>query len=125
MTRRKKGKIGESKVLCELIEQDYDIYLPYSDGTPFDLIASKDNKLYRVSIKYTSFFDKGAWVVGLRNVSRRNNGEVCVKKFDKNSCDILAVYIQPENRIVLIESKNISATCSLAVAPLTRKGRLF
>lgn len=115
MTRRKKGILGEAQVLLELVKNDYEIFLPYSDGTPFDLVAYKEGLLYRVSIKFTSSLRGNSWLVTLKNVSRRNDGECCVKHFDKTECDLLAVYIQPENRVVFLNSCDINSISQISI----------
>jgi hypothetical protein len=69
------------------------------------MIAVVDGIPKRVSIKYTSergdTKSKVTWAVSLRQVSRRANNTVSVTKFNPNDWDIVAVYIGPEDRVVL------------------------
>lgn len=112
--RHKKGLIGELKVITYLVENDYEVYTPVNDNAKFDLIASKDGKLLRVSVKSTSEQKaNGRYNVELRNISRRNNGEINISY--SNDFDILVVYIISEDRIVIIESHDIVAKTRLVV----------
>lgn len=99
---RKKGLVAEAKVLAYFVEAGIEVFLPYADNGEHDMIILQDGVLKTVSIKYTaSKTPSGSWSVTLKNVSRRNHGEVHVKPF--SGADILAVYIAPEDRVVLIE----------------------
>lgn len=119
MTRKEKGAIGEVKVLSEFIKQGYSVFLPYGAGNPVDLIAYKDGVLERVSVKYTSFNpNNSSWEVTLKNVSRRNHGTCVVKHFDNTSCDLLAVYIAPEDRVVFIKAHTVTTKSSISIKKL-------
>lgn len=62
MRRLDKGVIGESKVLADLIKEGYEVFIPFSGYSPFDLISYKDNKMIRISVKYTSCRqNKSSW----------------------------------------------------------------
>ena len=114
--RHKKGKIGELKAELFFIENDYEVYKPTNDNAQYDMLVNKDSVISRVSIKYTSMkAASGNWKVALSSVSRRNNGEVVIKRFDKTSVDIVAVYIAPEDRVVLIDANTISAEREMTI----------
>ncbi len=115
MNRRLKGNIGEAKVLVELITQGYEVFLPYSDGSLFDIIVYKNKSIFKVSVKYTSYIIGNNWQVALRNVSRRNNGEVAIKYFDNSEYDIIAVYIAPEDRVILINAIDVNSKSTLSI----------
>ncbi len=51
----------------------------------------------------------------LKNVSRRNDGNVEVKFFNKQKFDILAIYIIPENKVILMECNNINNRSAIVV----------
>lgn len=115
MNRREKGILGEAKVLLYFVEKGYEIFLPYSDGTPFDLIITKDNKLYRVSVKYTSRETTTSWAVTLKSVSRRKDNKNLVKNFDNTECDLVAIYSSIEDRILILDAKKITTKTELRV----------
>ena len=114
MDRKTKGRLAEVKVLSYLIENNYEPFLPFSDNTKLDLIAVKDGKLNRVSVKYTATMaSKTTWRVVLTQVSRRNKGTVQVDKFDSSEFDLLAVYIGPLDKVVLVDAKSFTNTAQL------------
>jgi hypothetical protein len=103
MDRKTKGRLAEVKVLSHFIEQGYEVYTPFCDNSKFDLLVYKDRQMQTVSIKYTSSkWPSGSWRVGLRQQSRRNNGEMRTQNFDHEANDLVAAYIGPEDRVVVI-----------------------
>ena len=96
-----KGRVAEAKVLAHLVENGYEVFLPFADCGSVDLLAMKDGIIQRVSVKYTSVRKNQKWNVKLSNVSRLKDGGVNERVFNYNSCDLLAVYIGPEDRVVL------------------------
>lgn len=105
MSRKINGRLAEAKVLCHFVEQGYDVYTPYTENSKIDLVVAREGKLFRVSIKYTSVQKPtGKWRVGLRNMSRRNDGKMAVDFFDKDAYDYLAVYIGPLDKVVVVEA---------------------
>lgn len=97
-----KGRLAEAKVITWFVENGYEIYLPMQDCTAVDLIVMKDGVPSRVSVKYTSFKENQKYRVKLSNVSRQRDGTHVERTFDASSVDLLAVYIGPEDRVVVV-----------------------
>lgn len=114
--KSKISALGESLVIAEFIRRDYDVFTQFSGKEPFDMAVHKEGKLYRVEVKSTSNRTKEdrGWKVQLRK-SRSNLTETKINKFDPNSCDILAVFIEPVNKIVILESSNITVRSELTI----------
>lgn len=107
MDRRTKGNLAEAKALSYLVQNGYEVFLPFADNGSVDLIAIKDNIIYRVSVKSTSSRTKhGTWAVTLKTVSRRKD-TVVVNQFDKTKVDKLIVYVIPEDRIVELATTDL------------------
>jgi hypothetical protein len=82
MDRKTKGRLGEAKAIAYLIELGYEIYLPFSNNSRYDVIAVKDGEVKRISIKFTSMKKpSGSWVVEMRQIYR-GNGIINIDKFD-------------------------------------------
>lgn len=104
MDRKTKGRLAESKVVSFLIENEYEVYLPFSNNSKYDVIAIKDGILKRVSIKFTSVKRlSGAWDIEMRQISRGNN-KINISKFDSSQFDLVAVYIGPKDKVILVEA---------------------
>jgi Holliday junction resolvase-like predicted endonuclease len=99
------GVLGEAAVLKELIKQGYTVFTQFSGASPFDMVAYKNNILYRVSVKSTECLDRyktPAYRVKLSQLHYKTT-----KHFDNTSCDILAVYIVPEDKVLFFDAKTI------------------
>jgi hypothetical protein len=103
MDRKTKGRLAEAKGIAFLIQEGYEVYTPFSDNSKYDVLFFDGKTINRVSVKYTSIqTPSGKWEVGLRNISRRNNGQVHTDKFTNELYDYLAVYIGPEDRVAMV-----------------------
>ncbi len=103
MDRKTKGRLGEAAVLKYCAEQGYEAYLPFFDCSKYDMLIIIDGQPMRTTIKFTSDeTSSGKWQVDLRQSSRRSNNTMQIQHFDKSQYDLLAVYIGPEDRVVLV-----------------------
>lgn len=114
MKTNQKGNIGEAKIVSYFIQNGYEVYTPFGNGSTCDIILLKDGITERVSVKTTS--RKGAlrsWQVTLRQRSYKKD-----VPFNKNQYDILAIYIIPENRIVLFDPEELKTKTTLNIKAL-------
>lgn len=119
MNRKIKGRLAEAKVIAHLIQEGYEIYLPFSNNSKYDVLAFKDRVVKRISIKYTSVQrESGSWSVELRQISRRNN-HINIDKFDNTQFDLVAVYIGPRDKVILVDTINVK-TRSLSISDMER-----
>lgn len=104
MDRKTKGRLAEAKVITYLIENDYEVYIPFSNNSKYDVLAIKDRIVKRISIKFTSVKKKsGTWTVEMRQIFR-GNGIIKVNKFDSNQYDLIAVYVGPKDKVILVDA---------------------
>ncbi len=104
MDRKTKGRLAEAKVIAYLIENGHEVYLPFSNNSKYDVIAFKDGLIRKVSIKFTSVQRKsGSWVIEMRQIYRGNK-RINVDKFDSNQYDLIAVYIGPKDKVILVDA---------------------
>lgn len=116
--RKYKGVLAESKVITELILLGFNIFQPFAENGLYDLIVEKNDKLYRVSIKYSSVYNNsGTCCVTLKTVSRRKDNKVKINYFDKNKFDVLAVYDAINDKVFLLDSKLIKTKCEINFNP--------
>ena len=112
---RNDGILAEAKVMTWFLEREYDVFNQFGGKAPFDLVAHKDNILSRVSIKSTSVRTKsGKWAVQIGRVRPNRTGNT-IHKFDSSEADILAVYIVPEDRVIIIDTKTITTGRELTI----------
>lgn len=116
MNRKTKGRLAEVKAVAYFISHEFEVYMPFSDCSKYDLLVVKNGEIGRVSVKYTSTQSKtGTWIAGLRQISRRNHGATKIDKFDNTQFDYVAVYIGPEDRIVVVPATAILVKSELQV----------
>jgi hypothetical protein len=111
MNTNQQGNIGEGIALSYFLSEGYEVYLPFGTASKCDLIVVKDNITKRVSVKTSNTEPK--------------NGKYCVKirqgklnkqlGFDKESCDIVFVYLLVPKRIHIFDSKDITQKFDLYI----------
>lgn len=102
------GGLSELKVMTELSKQKFYVFNQISGKAPFDLIAYKGNKLFRISVKgsYRSAIKGDRYEIQIGRV-RSNKNKNIVYKFNHNECDIVAVYIHEIDKVCFINSMDI------------------
>lgn len=109
------GSLGESKVASELSKHRFHVFIQTTGKAPFDLVAYKDGYLYRVNVKATQRLDKwGSWEVHLKSV-RSNRTRNRIVPFDPQSCDVLAVYIEPLDTVCFLRISQVSGKNAIAL----------
>jgi PD-(D/E)XK endonuclease len=101
------GSLGESKVASELSRHRFHVFTQTTGKAPFDLVAYKDGYLYRVNVKATQRLGKwGSWEVHLKSI-RPNRTKNRIIPFDPQSCDVLAVYIEPLDTVCFLRVSEV------------------
>lgn len=113
------GSLGESKVAAELSRHRFHVFTQTTGKAPFDLVAYKDSYLYRVNVKSTQRRSKwGSWEVKIASVRSNRTGNRIVP-FDFASCDVLAVYIEPLDKICFLHSSEVAGKNYIALREAT------
>ena len=111
MNSNLQGNIGEAKVLNHFINDGYTVYTPFGTAAKNDMIIEKSNIIKRVSVKTANTKTKsGKYRVRIRQ--GKLNKQI---PFDNKTTDILAIYIVPEDRIVLLDSCNIESKYEIVI----------
>lgn len=97
------GNLAEIKVASHLAERGYEIFWGVGGKTSCDLVVIKDNVASRVQVKGCSFKNGPSWQVELKSV-RSNKTVNKIHNFDSSKCELLAIYIQPEDRVVVLDA---------------------
>ena len=91
-----KGDLGVVMVICDMVRNDIDVYLPLSEHQPSDLIAVNcKGRMARVQVKYRSLSRTGVIEVYLRSAYSDSHG-YHEKPVDMSQFDCYAVYC-PDN----------------------------
>lgn len=110
----KQGSLGEIAVQKEFIKLGIEVYSPITDNTSYDMLVNNKGKILKVEVKSTSRFVEGAYRVGIRRV-RSNKKENKVYNFDNESVDILAVYVIPEDKVILYKASDLKVKTEIKI----------
>lgn len=87
MTKKKQlAKEGELRFAAELLRRGWQIFLPYGEDSPIDLLIEKDGIFKRIQVKATCPI-KGAIHCRIKS---SNNWQV--KKYTKKEIDFFGIY---------------------------------
>jgi Holliday junction resolvase-like predicted endonuclease len=100
----------------EFIEQGYEVYSPITDNTLYDMIVSKGGGLYKVEVKSTKSPERrsGAYKVQLKRV-RSNKNTNTIHYFDNSSVNILAVYLEDIDKVIIMDSLEVVSKTELTI----------
>ena len=97
MTKKKQlSKEGELRFAAEFLRKGFQIFLPYGEDSPIDLLIEKDGNFKRIQIKSTRPI-KGAIHCRIKS---SNNWQV--KKYTKKDIDYFGIYDYLNKRGYLI-----------------------
>ena len=90
---RRQGDLGELEAARWLGQAGFGLWIPFGHSPDVDLIAQRENRLYRVQVKTSTVCRNGRWDVMLctRGGNRSWSGEV--KKLEHSSFDFLFVVV--------------------------------
>lgn len=87
MTKKKQlAKEGELRFAAEFLRQGWQIFLPYGEDSPIDLLIEKEGVFRRVQVKSTSPLNGAIHC----RIKSSNNWQV--KKYTKKEIDFFGIY---------------------------------
>jgi hypothetical protein len=105
-----KGDLAAAKVIADLVEKEYSIFVPVvTEHAPFDFIAYKDGKCYRIQAKYSAnnfVSNKSTWA------DKNGNHQ---KKYKHDDFDFYGIYLPSIGKVVYPSIK--FGGCSIRTTP--------
>ena len=101
-------------IIADLMKKGFKVAIPFGEDWRYDLIAMKEEKLYRVQCKYTNMKD------GKITVWCRCSNNWAVTQYNSKTVDWIAVYDNVSESCYYISSANFDkgrASISLRVQP--------
>ena len=116
MTTVWRGGVGLVSIAKHFVLDGYEVFTPLTDNTSCDLVVIKDGMTQRVECKSTQAesVNKKSWLVSIRQI-RPNRTTNIIKHFDKTKSDLLAIYIIPEDRVVILRSSGVTVRSGLTI----------
>ena len=105
MNESAKGDVGVAHVTADLITKGFEILLPVSASSPYDMVIHKANKFYKIQVKYRENH-KGYVDFELRRSTSsgklRNH-----RKMKSDEVDLYAIYCPDTGKVYYIDQKEI------------------
>ncbi len=117
MLSKTKGNIAEAKAVLYFTEYEYRVYIPLGATKDVDLIVEKNNKLYRVQVKYAGLYNGDKTCTAALRVMGGNQSFYTAKKYSDDAFDLLFVY-SAKNECYLIPWKKVIARTAIKVEAL-------
>ena len=119
---KEKGDLGVAKVFADLVSKGYYVFFSNSEHLPFDLVAYKDGKFLRVSVKYRTIRKNKTLFVVFSNSWNDKNGTHTVK-IDKDDIDIVSVYCPDTDRCYYLNPKEFDSSVTLRITKPSKTTR--
>lgn len=95
LSTQAKGDIAVAKIILDLTLKQYSVFRPVvNEVLPFDLIAYKDNNIYRIQCKYCEHRLIKSWTSW--HNSKGNQG----KKYSQDAFDYYGLYLPQIDKVV-------------------------
>lgn len=88
---KEKGDLGVMEIMLDMTKHGYKIFTTISEHLPFDFVAFKDNKFFRIQAKYRTLENDGKISVPFRTSWSDKNGTHS-QFYNKEDLDYIAVY---------------------------------
>ena len=92
----------------------YEVYSSVSDCSTFDFIVSKDGELFKVEVKSTNTVREGRYTITLKS-TRSNKTQNKIYNFDRTKTDFLAIYLEPEDKVVIMKSSEVTQVSQITL----------
>ena len=90
---RRQGDIGEAVAIAWLARSGFGVWVPLGHSPDVDLIAQRDDRLFRIQVKTSTAFRNGRYEVSLATKGGNQSWSGCVKTIDPRRCDYLFVLV--------------------------------
>lgn len=92
----KKGDIAVAKTIADLTVKEYNVLVPISEHLKFDLVAYKDNRFYRIQVKYSA---ENPHIIR-NSTTRQSSGQTIITKYTDDDFDYYAIYLRDKDCVV-------------------------
>lgn len=104
-----KGDLGLLKAKADVCQQGYLVLSVESEHMPFDFVAYKDKKFYRIQVKYRTVDGNGRIHIDVKG-SWRNKDGLKKTEFDKSEVDVICAYCPDLDKCYYVPSCIIGST---------------
>lgn len=110
LSTKKKGEMGELKVLAKLAELGLDVYTPFGESTPSDIIVDSRDSLKRVQVKMAHSINSKDGAIKFNCKSTRSNFTETTEHSYKGLIDGFAVYYPKDESFYYVPIEDAAKT---------------
>lgn len=112
---KNKGDLGILYAQLDLAKKGYGVLTPLTEHEAFDLVAYKDDRFFRVQVKYRAAVD-GLITLAFKTVWADRHG-VHTVPINKQSVDVFCVFCPTTEVCYYVDPSAYRATACLRIAP--------
>ncbi len=112
---KNKGDLGVLHAKVDLFEKCFLLLMPQTEHAPFDLVAYRDERFFRVQVKYRAAVD-GRVSFGLSTCWADRHG-VHTTPIDKRSIDLLCIYCPDTRACYYVDPHAVKSSVRLRITP--------
>ncbi len=109
-----KGDLGVLKAQIDLFEQGFTICWPLTEHAPFDLVAYRAGRFWRIQVKYRALDASGALQIKFSSTWADRHGVHTVKA-DKAEIDLYCVYCPDTGKCYYVDPDMFNSNVTLRV----------
>jgi hypothetical protein len=109
-----KGDLGVLKAQVDLYEQGFTVCVPLTEHAPFDLAAYRDQRFWRVQVKYRALGNHGAISVRFSSSWADRHGTHTVPT-DKGQVDLFCIFCPDTDQCYYVEPHRYRSDLTLRV----------
>jgi hypothetical protein len=116
-----KGDLGVAHAIADLADQGFVVLTALTEHAPFDLVAYRDGRFFRIQVKYRALSSSGTIEVQFRRTWSDASGRH-VQAIDKEEIDFICIYCPDTRSCHYIDPKAFRRSVTLRMAP-SRNGQ--
>jgi hypothetical protein len=90
---RKQGDIGEGIAAAWLMQQGLGVWIPFGHSPDCDLLAQRDDKLFRIQVKTSTCWQRERWLVATCTRGGNQSWNGVIKRLEETRFDYLFVVV--------------------------------
>ena len=107
--KKQLAKEGELRFASEFIRKGWNIFLPYGEDSPIDLLIEKDGSYKRIQVKTTKPIN------GVIHCRLKSSNNWQVKKYSKDDIDYFGIYDYENKKGYLIPIEKVAGMTEISL----------
>ena len=110
-----KGDLGVAKAFADLVDKGFMVLFPATEHAPFDLVGYRDERFWRIQVKFRTM-KRGTVNVVFQSAWADRHG-THLKPMDKTAIDLVCIYCPETDECYYGQPSAFSGSVTLRVTP--------